>query len=203
MAIIWCCRAIARSIDYLDRIGATDGLTGPPRRRFRLCRSARPARAGCSGPMTARLPWWVASRRPPRARHRGRRLSPNMPRCCGPTGKTRIGEIVPSEAPLWDRLMQPFLLAALNTEPRDRFGRSWRARCCARPWPGRPRLSPAHRHSPALAAAFIDPALEFLEREGAEIDLGTRLRGLRLRRARRPGAGIRRRHRAARLAATW
>ena len=51
--------------------------------------------------------------------------------------------------------------------------------------PYRPRI--AH---PTLAAAFVDPALAYLEKQGADVRLGTRLRGLTLRRSRRAGAGI-------------
>ena len=73
--------------------------------------------------------------------------------------------------------MRPFLLAALNTEPeigpaqlagqvmRETLARGGRA--C------RPRIA-----TPNLGAAFIDPALAFLEKKGAKVELGKRLRTL-------------------------
>ena len=45
----------------------------------------------------------------------------------GPRGARRIDEVIACRGALWERLLEPFLLAALNTEPEpDR-----------RPWPGR------------------------------------------------------------------
>jgi len=73
----------------------------------------------------------------------------------------RSGDAVKDRGPLWQRLMHPFLLAALNTEPEDssaalagavlRETLAKGGRFC------RPRI--AH---PSLAAAFIDPALTYL-----------------------------------------
>jgi phytoene dehydrogenase-like protein len=76
---------------------------------------------------------------------------------------------------LWERLMQPFLLAALNTEPeagsadlagavvRETLARGGRAY--------RPRI--AH---PTLAEAFVAPAVETLRQAGVEVRLGRRLK---------------------------
>jgi hypothetical protein len=86
---------------------------------------------------------------------------------------------------LWRRLMAPFLLAALNTVPenasaalagavlRESLGLGGHA--C------RPRIA-----DPTLAAAFVDPALAFLESRGAKVHLGRRLRGFTV-----AGAGVR------------
>jgi hypothetical protein len=91
-------------------------------------------------------------------------------------GRSRhICEAIRCDGPLWERLMRPFLLAALNTEPetasaalagaviRETLAKGGRAY--------RPRI--AH---PTLAAAFVDPALGFLARHGAQIHFGRRLR---------------------------
>jgi hypothetical protein len=78
---------------------------------------------------------------------------------------------------LWDRLMQPFLLAALNTEPEagdatlasgviaETLAKGGRAY--------RPRIA-----EPTLGAAFIEPALETLAVQGANIRLSRRLRAV-------------------------
>ena len=74
----------------------------------------------------------------------------------------------PARAPLWDRLMRPFLLAALNTEPEDASAAAG-GRGAARD-PGARAGTPTARASPhpTLAAAFIDPALAFLEAQGRD-----------------------------------
>jgi hypothetical protein len=87
----------------------------------------------------------------------------------------RIADVIPCEGALWDRLMRPFLLAALNTEPelasaslagavlRETLAKGGRAY--------RPRI--AH---PTLAGAFVEPAIAFLAAKGVEVRLGQRLR---------------------------
>jgi len=93
--------------------------------------------------------------------------------------QARIGAMVPTRGALWDRLMRPFLLAALNTEPADSSaalaGAVLRETLAKGGRHYRPRI--AH---PTLAAAFIDPALAFLKGKGAVVRLGTRVRGLTL-----------------------
>jgi hydroxysqualene dehydroxylase len=86
-----------------------------------------------------------------------------------------IGETVKACGPLWRRLVRPYLLAALNTEPETAsaalagavLGQSLMAGGCA----CRPRIA-----EPNLAAAFVEPALAYLETKGARVHLGTRLR---------------------------
>jgi hypothetical protein len=94
-----------------------------------------------------------------------------------PHAGRRIDEVIACRGALWDRLIEPFLLAALNTEARAgsaalagavirqslaRGGRAYR-----------PRI--AH---PSLSAAFIDPALDFLAARGATIRFGQPVRDL-------------------------
>jgi squalene-associated FAD-dependent desaturase len=89
----------------------------------------------------------------------------------------RIGEVLACKGVLWDRLLHPFFLGALNTQPEEasaslagaivrgtfaRGGRAYRVRI-------------AH---PTLAAAFVDPALNYLKAKGATVQLSTRLRDL-------------------------
>jgi len=93
------------------------------------------------------------------------------------TQKETIAQTAPTKGALWERLMRPFFLAALNTEPeiasaqlagqvmRETLARGGRA--C------RPRIA-----TPTLAAAFIDPALALLEKKGGKLELSKRLRSL-------------------------
>ena len=90
-----------------------------------------------------------------------------------------IADVLACKGVLWDRLLHPFFLGALNCEPeiasaalagaivRGSFARGGRVY----------RVRIAH---PTLATAFVDPALAFLEAQDGEIRLGTRLRGLTL-----------------------
>jgi len=86
-----------------------------------------------------------------------------------------IGEAVKTGGTLWRRLVHPYLLAALNTDPETasaalagavlREGLMAGGRAC------RPRIA-----EPNLAAAFVAPALAYLESKGAKVHLGQRLR---------------------------
>ncbi len=164
--------AIAR---YLERIGARGGLTGPRRAVFPFADLKSDSRWVLrlnGGP----LPWWIASRK---RRVPGTRPGDYLPyaRLMFATRRETIAQVAPTKGALWERLMRPFLLAALNTEPesasaqlagqvmRETLARGGRA--C------RPRIA-----NPHLAAAFIDPALAFLEKKGAKVELGKRLRTL-------------------------
>ena len=66
---------------------------------------------------------------------------------------------------LWERLLQPFLLAALNTEAEagsaDLAGAVVRETLAKGGQAYRPRI--AH---PTLAAAFVEPALDYLDGQG-------------------------------------
>ena len=123
-----------------------------------------------------RLPWWVGSakRRVP-----GTRLPDYLKLAglmTGAPGQT-VGERIDARGPLWDRFLDPVLLAVLNTPSatgsarltanvlRETVAKGGRAM--------RPRI--AH---PSLAAAFVDPALGWLGRHGASIATGRRLRAL-------------------------
>jgi hypothetical protein len=88
-----------------------------------------------------------------------------------------VDQAIRARGPVWERLMSPFLLAALNIRPesgsaalaaavvRETLAKGGRAY--------RPRI--AH---PTLSAAFIDPAVAFMAAHGASLRLGRRLRGL-------------------------
>jgi len=159
--------------NYLRTIGAANVLTGPERAEFAFADLASGERWTLR-PNDGPLPWWVfdARRRVPGTEPFDYlRLAPLL--FAGPA--QRIDEAISCKGALWERLMRPLLLAALNTEPasasaalagaviRETLAKGGRA--C------RPRI--AH---PTLAAAFVDPALSFLAANGALVHLGQRLR---------------------------
>ncbi len=171
-------RAVA---DYLAVIGASDGLRGPETATFAFA-DVRSGEQWTLRPNTGRVPWWVlsAARRVP-----GTRAADYVPlaKLLRPNPGKTIGEALACKGVLWDRLLDPFLRAALNTEPRDASatlaGAIVRETLAAGGDAYRPRI--AH---PTLAAAFVDPALAWLVGHGATVELGKRLRGIASDRAR-------------------
>jgi len=156
---------------YLRRLGAEDRLAGPPDARFRFVDLSSGERWSIR-PNAGPIPWWILKR------DRGvpgaglldyLRLAGLFTGSGG-----RVDEAADCRGPVWERLMHPFLLAALNLEPGDGAA-ALAARVC-RETLGRgggacaPRIA-----APSLAAAFVDPALAYLESRGAEIDLQRRL----------------------------
>lgn len=158
---------------YLATIGASDRLTGPDKAVFAFVDLAD-GRNWRIRPNDGALPWWVAM---PGRRVPGTGIGDYLPlnRLLKASPAQTVGDVIPTKGPLWDRLMAPFLVAALNTPPatasaalagaviRETLARGGRAY--------RPRIA-----SPTLAAAFVDPALDWLKARGTTIRLNRRLR---------------------------
>jgi squalene-associated FAD-dependent desaturase len=121
------------------------------------------------------IPWWTLA---PGRRVPGSRARDYLPLARLLAGRDqRIDARIPTSGAVWDRLLDPVLLAALNTAPgegssalagavlRETIARGGRAM--------RPRI--AH---PSLAAAFVDPALAWLAARGVTPTPGRRLRSL-------------------------
>jgi squalene-associated FAD-dependent desaturase len=164
-------------MDYLAAIGAGDRLAGPAKAVFDFA-DVRSGERWRMRPNEGPAPWWIfsPSRRPPGTRLREYFGLAGLLR---PKPGLRIDQTMACKGPLWDRLMQPFLLAALNTEPEagdaalasgviaETLAKGGRAY--------RPRIA-----EPTLGAAFIEPALETLAIQGATVRLSRRLRALTL-----------------------
>ena len=162
---------------YLAEIGASDRLTGPDTAVIDFADLKTGARWSIR-PNRGRLPWWIFAE--------DRRVPGTTPAeylslaslLYPPRGK-RIDQVIRSQGRLWDDLLQPFLLAVLNTEPQA--GSAALAAAVVRETLAlgadacRPRI--AH---PTLASAFVDPALAWLDRRGAKVNLGKRVRSLEL-----------------------
>jgi squalene-associated FAD-dependent desaturase len=160
---------------YLQRIGALANLSGPVKALFDFVDLKSGARWTLQ-PNDGPLPWWVISesRRVP-GTSAGDYAEYTKLLFAGPN-KT-IGEVFSCQGPLWERLMHPFLLAALNTEPKQASARLAAAVLKETLAKGgqayRPRIA-----TPTLAAAFVEPALKFLKLRGADVRLNTRLRAI-------------------------
>ncbi|HKC33520.1 MAG TPA: hydroxysqualene dehydroxylase HpnE, partial [Xanthobacteraceae bacterium] len=125
-----------------------------------------------------RLPWWVfdSGRRVPGTRARDYL---GYARLLWPPRDAAVGDVAACSGPLYDRLLGPLLLAALNTAPpegsaalagavlRETIGAGGRA--C------RPLIA-----RDGLGAAFIAPALDYLGARGVTVGFGRRLRSLEL-----------------------
>lgn len=161
--------------DYLARIGAKDGLAGPQRAEFAFVDLENNERWWLR-PNEGALPFWVGrrERRVPGTRARDYAQYASL---LWADRKVRIGDVVKERGPLWRRLMHPFLLAVLNTAPEESSatlaGAVLRETLAKGGRYYRPRI--AH---PSLAAAFIDPALKFLDERGSPVRSGARVRGL-------------------------
>ena len=87
----------------------------------------------------------------------------------------RNGQPVPTRGPVWDRLLEPVLLAALNTAPADSSvelaGNVLRETVAKGGRAMRPLIA-----VPSLDAAFIGPALAWLTGQGSPVACGRRLR---------------------------
>jgi hypothetical protein len=162
-------------IDFVEAIGSAGGLVGPPGADFSFADIASGERWTLR--INDGLPWWIfdPSRRVP-----GTRLGEylHLARLLWPADGTTVGQVMDCSGALYQRLLHPLLLAALNTEPsegsaalasavlRETLSRGGKA---CRPLIAREGLGPV----------FIEPAIRHLDRHGAEVRLGNELRGIR------------------------
>ena len=153
-------------------IGADTPLAGPEHADFAFADVADGARWTVSindGP----LPWWILSRR---RRVPGTTVADYLALARLLSRREgRIDQRVVTVGPLWERLVEPVLLAALNTAPgtasaalagqvlRESLAKGGRAT--------RPLWVESN-----LSSGFIDPALAWLARSGTVLKTGRRLR---------------------------
>lgn len=158
---------------YLATIGASEHLVGPDQARF-VFADVRTGERWPIRPNEGPIPWWVlaADRRVPgstAADYLG------LAGLMYPAADARVDQATRTSGVVWERLMEPFLLAALNTDPKS--GSAALAAAVVRETLAkggrhyRPRI--AH---PTLAAAFVDPATAYIAAHGGSVRLGRRLR---------------------------
>ena len=164
------------TFDFLRVIGAQDRLVGPEDAALNFYDRAT-SKTWTIRPNAGPLAWWIfdAARRVP-----GTKPSDYLAlvKLMAFGSDRRIDALIACKGALWDRLLEPFLLAALNTEAAcgssalagslirqslARGGKAYRSRI-------------AH---PNLSAAFIDPALAYLAAKGARVRFGEPVKSLR------------------------
>lgn len=164
--------AVAR---FRRTVGADTPLAGPDHADFAFADLSSGAR-WIIGINDGPLPWWVLA---PARRVPGSRLADYLPlaRLLAKAPGATVGQRIAARGPVWDKLLEPVLLAVLNTPPAD--GSAALTAAVLRETLLRggkatlPRIA-----EPTLSAAFVDPAAAWLARHGAPITLGKRLRGL-------------------------
>ncbi|RQQ55309.1 hydroxysqualene dehydroxylase HpnE [Burkholderia stagnalis] len=160
---------------YLRAIGATDQLAGPALPEFPVVDLASQQRWTLRFG-SGRWPSWLfdaASRAPGTTPLDYLSLAPLMG---ARTGRS-LAQTMRCDGVLWDRWLRPYLLGALNVEPRHATAELARALMCDTFAAGGPACRPlGARHG--LGSAFVEPALRMLQHGGATIRLRSRLDAL-------------------------
>ncbi|HLH90658.1 MAG TPA: hydroxysqualene dehydroxylase HpnE [Xanthobacteraceae bacterium] len=167
--------ANASALAFLDIVGSADRLVGPPHADFPFV-DLESGERWTLEIGDGRLPWWIfdEARRVP-----GTRAADYLAiaRLMWPRANATVGDTIACKGTLYDRLVGPLLLAALNTAPpegtaalaaqvlRETVARGGRA---CRPLIARDGLGPT----------FIAPALNFLEGRGVTVGFSRRLRAI-------------------------
>jgi len=164
------------ALEFLRDVGAEQRLIGPPSAEFPFADLSTRQRWTLRF-NDGRVPWWIFD---PARRVPGTRASDYLALArllWPPAGKT-VGEVIACKGPLYARLVEPLLLAALSIEPpqgsaklaaaviRETLAAGGRA---CRPLLAREGLSPT----------LIEPALATLQRRGAIVRLEHQLHALR------------------------
>jgi len=161
------------TMNYLGTIGATHALAGPEKAGV-SCIDIRTGFRWAIAPNDGPIPFWLfdKARRVPGTRAADYLV---LAKLLLPGRDRPLREVLSCKGVLWERLIHPFFLGALNTEPafassalaaalvRETFAKGGQA--C--------RIRIAH---PTLASAFVDPALKFLEARQGTTRLGQRVR---------------------------
>lgn len=162
-------------LTYARKIGSEAGLKGPPEARFSFIDLAADKRWTLRI-NDSRVPFWVfdSARRVPDtspADYFG--LAP----LTWAGTQTRIGDVIKCEGALYDRLVGPLLLAALNIDPPNGSaglaGAIVRETLLAGGQACRPLIA-----SDGLSSVLIDPAIRFIRERGGSVEIGHEARSL-------------------------
>ena len=160
--------------DYLRTIGAEERLAGPEQASFAFA-DLRNDKRWTIAINDGRVPWWVLDKTR-RAPGSSLREHAGIAKLLFAPSKKRISDVVTCEGPLWETLLQPFFLAALNTKPES--GSAKLAAALLRETLVKGGAACRPRIAPSLNAAFVEPALSYLNGHGASVVFGARLRRL-------------------------
>lgn len=163
------------ALGYVRTIGGQAALTVAPECAFPFADLATGARWTLR-PGRGRLPFWIFSpgRRVPDTRP-GDYLAPLGLFTAGPAAT--VAERLPPRGPLYERLLRPLLLAALNTEPEAASARLAGRLIAETLGKGGDACRPVIATG-GLGAALVDPALADLARRGVHCRFGAALKAI-------------------------
>jgi hydroxysqualene dehydroxylase len=161
-------------LDFAGTIGSASGLVGPVRAEFAFVDRGTGERWTLG--ISDGLPWWVLD---PRRRVPGTRLTEylRLVRLLSVKQDVPVAEAIDCSGPLYQRLVHPLLLAALNIEPRQ--GSAALAAAVVRETLAkggkacRPLIARA-----GLGPVLIEPAIRYLDGHGVEVRLEHELRAM-------------------------
>ena len=160
---------------YLKRIGASDRLAGPDKAVFAFF-DVRDGARWTIRPSDGSIPWWIfqKGRRVPGTRAADYAVLAAFMR--GHPGQ-RMDQAIRASGPLWEKMLQPVMLAVLNTDPAegsmDLAAAVVRESLAKGGMASRPRIA-----DPTLAAAFVEPALAYLASKDVTVRLRRSLKGI-------------------------
>ena len=164
------------ALDYLRDIGMADRLVGPQAAEFSFVDVASGQRWTLRI-NDGRLPWWIfdSARRLP-----GTRAVDYVPlaRLLWARPGKSVGETIPCKGLLYQRLVEPLLLAALNIDPPHGSAKLASAVIRETIAAGGRSCRPLVARD-GLGSTLIEPALACLQRRGAMVRLEHQLRALR------------------------
>lgn len=163
--------------EFRAAVGAApEALAGPDEAAFAFADLADDARWTVRI-NRGRIGWWVAvpGRRVPDSRMIDYLA---LAKLAGAGPDDTIADRIATKGPVWERLLRPVLLAALNTDPGPSSARLAWAVLRETIGRGGAAMRPLVAH-PTLAAAFVDPASAWLEAQGSAVRLNRRLRAIR------------------------
>ena len=162
---------------FLETIGSRATLGGPDEAVFPFLDLATMERWTVR-PNAGRVPWWVIApwRRVPGTRLRDYLAAARLRRV---PPETTVAAALAGTGSLFHRLLEPLAVAALNTPPQTASAALFAAvvdESLARGGRACVPLMPLE----GLSESFVDPAMAWLRRHGATLELGRRVRGLGL-----------------------
>ncbi|MGI9481228.1 MAG: hydroxysqualene dehydroxylase HpnE [Hyphomicrobiales bacterium] len=159
---------------FLDRIGTTDELSGPPEARFNFVDIGTNER-WCVRPNKGRLPWWIFA---PSRRVAGTKVTDYLAASkilnAGPDDV--FTSIISPDGALYERFWEPIVVGALNIDPYEAAAILLKPVLLETFAKGADACRPLIAKT-GLGETFVAPALKYLSEKGADIRFGARVKG--------------------------
>ena len=164
------------ALAFLRDIGAEQRLIGPAAAAFDFI-DLKSRERWTLRMSEGRVPWWIfdSGKRVPGTRARDYLKLAGL--LWPPAGKP-IGEVIACAGPLYERLVEPLLLAALNIAPPEGSAKLAAAVIRETLAAGGAACRPLIARD-GLSTALIEPALAFMAQHGTELRLGHQLHAMR------------------------